>query len=420
VKSTVLVVVLLASACAAGAQQQLHWFKGNLHTHTLWSDGDDFPEMVVDWYKTRGYDFLALSDHNVLLEGEAWIKATNRAMATVTLPRYLRRFGSNWVETGEADGAAAVRLKTLGEFRGMFEQPGRFLLIPAEEITDRFSRWPIHLIASNLRELVPPQGGRSIREVLQRNIDAVIEQRERTGVPMIAHIAHPNFGWALTAEDMSQVKGGRFFEIYNGHAQVHNEGNATHAGTERMWDVINTARVAEHRDAPMWGLAVDDAHNYHRFSPSSHNAGRGWVQVRAAELTAERIIQSLERGDFYSSTGVRLKDMALRGNRIVIEIEGEPNVTYTTQFIGTRRPVDWRTTEVKDAKGHPLAVTPIPSKGVGAVLAEAKGLRPTFTFEGSELYVRAKIVSSKKKENGTSADETECAWTQPVLKPRER
>jgi len=24
------------------------WWKGNLHTHTFWSDGDDFPEMVAE------------------------------------------------------------------------------------------------------------------------------------------------------------------------------------------------------------------------------------------------------------------------------------------------------------------------------------------------------------------------------------
>jgi hypothetical protein len=42
------------------------WFKGNLHTHSLWSDGDDFPEMIADWYKQHGYHFLAISDHNVL------------------------------------------------------------------------------------------------------------------------------------------------------------------------------------------------------------------------------------------------------------------------------------------------------------------------------------------------------------------
>ena len=46
------------------------WYKGNLHTHTLWSDGDAPPEVTVSWYKNHGYDFLTLSDHNILSVGE--------------------------------------------------------------------------------------------------------------------------------------------------------------------------------------------------------------------------------------------------------------------------------------------------------------------------------------------------------------
>ncbi len=49
------------------------WFKGNLHTHSLWSDGNDFPEMICDWYQRAGYQFLALSDHNILSEGVKWM-----------------------------------------------------------------------------------------------------------------------------------------------------------------------------------------------------------------------------------------------------------------------------------------------------------------------------------------------------------
>src|SRR3954466_4543649 len=49
------------------------WFKGNLHTHSLWSDGNDYPEMIVDWYARHGYQFLALSDHNTLSQGPRWI-----------------------------------------------------------------------------------------------------------------------------------------------------------------------------------------------------------------------------------------------------------------------------------------------------------------------------------------------------------
>ena len=47
-----------------------HWFKGNLHTHTTQSDGLLSPEEAIAWYRERGYDFLALTDHWVLTAGE--------------------------------------------------------------------------------------------------------------------------------------------------------------------------------------------------------------------------------------------------------------------------------------------------------------------------------------------------------------
>src|SRR5687767_11689408 len=53
---------------------ELRWFKGNLHTHSLWSDGDDYPEMIADWYKRQGYHFLGISDHNVLQQGDRWLE----------------------------------------------------------------------------------------------------------------------------------------------------------------------------------------------------------------------------------------------------------------------------------------------------------------------------------------------------------
>ena len=61
----VAVAALLAVVPALARAQpeaQPRWWKGNLHTHSLWSDGDDFPEMIVAWYIDHGYDFLAISD----------------------------------------------------------------------------------------------------------------------------------------------------------------------------------------------------------------------------------------------------------------------------------------------------------------------------------------------------------------------
>src|SRR4051812_29621388 len=148
----------------ATAHAEPRWLKGNLHTHLLWSDGNDYPEMIVDWYARHGYQFLALSDHNVLAQGQKWMSVAeaNRRAKQDGLGRYRRRFGDSWVETRTEGDDLQVRLKPLGEYRALFEQAGRFLLIQGEEITDRFERKPIHMNATNVLELIQPQGGKSV------------------------------------------------------------------------------------------------------------------------------------------------------------------------------------------------------------------------------------------------------------------
>ncbi|MBC7366240.1 MAG: hypothetical protein H7343_05410 [Undibacterium sp.] len=95
------------------------WLKGNLHTHSRWSDGDDYPEMITDWYKREGYHFLAMSDHNVMAEGQWWFALKPPTVVAgqvvqhgggAVLEKYVARFGAEWVEQREVAGARAVRL----------------------------------------------------------------------------------------------------------------------------------------------------------------------------------------------------------------------------------------------------------------------------------------------------------------------
>jgi hypothetical protein len=409
---------LAAALVDAQLANQPRWWKGNLHTHSLWSDGDDYPEMIADWYKSRGYHFLALSDHNILSQGQRWIDAEKSRGGLQALEKYGRRYGPEWVEERDDDGRRMVRLKPLSEFRHLLEEPGRFLMIQSEEISDSFEKKPIHLNATNIRDYIPPQGGKSVVEVMQNNVNAVLEQREKTGQPMFPHLNHPNFHWAVTAEELAQVKGERFFEVYNGHPSVYNAGNERQAGTERMWDIILTQRLTELGLEPMYGVAVDDTHNYHVFEPKRSNAGRGWVVVRAARLTPESIVHAMEAGDFYASTGVRLKDVRREKHRLTVEIEPEAGVTYTTQFIGTRRDFDRRTEPVTGPDGQHLPVTRRYSADVGAVLAEAAGPTASYALKGDELYVRAKVISSKPRENPCPEGGPQTAWVQPLVPDR--
>ena len=405
----------LAAPNAAAADPAARWWKGNLHTHSLWSDGDDYPEMIADWYKTHGYHFLALSDHNILSDQERWVGIKKNRGGEPAFAKYLARFGPTGVDQREEAGELQVRLKKLSEFRGAFEEPGRFLMIQGEEITDRFLTAPIHINATNLRELIKPQGGRSVAEVMRNNVGAVLEQRKRTGVPMFAHVNHPNFGWALTAEELMQVENEQFFEVYNGHNLVRNEGSDIRAGTERIWDIVLTKRLGSGQPT-LYGMANDDSHNYHAGDPTKQSRpGRGWVMVRADTLSAEKIIASMEAGDFYASSGVFLSDVRRRSDAIEIEIEARPGVTYRTEFIGTRKGYDASSEPVLGKEGETLRTTRRYSKDVGAVLAAVEGPVAKYVFKGDEIYVRARVTSSAKKADGSSPGEFERAWTQPVV-----
>jgi len=397
--------VLAASTLSA---EDARWWKGNLHTHSLWSDGDDYPEMIANWYRGNGYHFLAISDHNVLAEGERWIHREKNAGGQRAFDKYLKHFGDGWVEHKVVKGVPQVRLKTFAEYKAKIAVPGSFLLMQSEELSDQFQGKPIHINVTNIKKQIPPQGGAGVAATMQKNIDAVLAQRKATGQPMFPHINHPNFGWAIQPADMIQLRGEQFFEVYNGHPAVNNYGDKEHLSTGQIWDVINAYRLGVHKLPLLLGLGTDDAHNYHDLAVGQSNTGRGWVMVRAESLTPESIIVAMERGDFYASSGVAVDDIRLAKGKYSFRIQPEKGVTYTTWFIGTRK--NFKSNNDL-AKRNSLKTA---QAGIGEILGQSQLLEPSYTFDGDELYVRAEIMSSKKMTNPYVAGEQERAWLQPV------
>lgn len=397
-----------------------YWWKGNLHTHTLWSDGDQFPEVATEWYYEHGYHFLALSDHNMLLQGKKWINPETNPLAQRgggmdVYELYRERFGDKWIETRRTENdELEVRLKPLNEVRALFEEPERFLMIDSEEITE--GRHSIHVNATNILEFIEPQTGETVEETIRLNMDAVMEQRQETGQEMLPHLNHPNFQHAVTAEDMALVENLRLFEIYNGHRGVLNFGDDDGAQSlDRIWDIVLTKRLSELDLGLVYAVAVDDAHHYENSTSDTARPGRGWVNVRARYLTPEHIIHALENGNFYASSGVSVQDVYSDGREYTVEVEPEERVEYTIRFIGTREGFNPANEPYIDAAGEVREDrTRIYSEDIGKILQESTGSKASFTFTGDELYVRAEVVSSKEKENYFVEGEREVAWLQPV------
>ncbi|HYF00074.1 MAG TPA: histidinol-phosphatase [Planctomycetota bacterium] len=389
------VMSTLGLLAAAAPAPEARWWRGNTHTHTLWSDGDAPPEMVAAWYKSNGYHFLVLSDHNVVAQAEKWRKV-GKEKGEVS-PQVVARLKDRAV-LRERDGVQEMRLRPLAEVRQEHEEAGRFIMIPGEEISDGVLeagvRKPIHHNSMNHTHLIPPAGGSTVREVLERTIAAVEAESKRSGKPVLVHLNHPNFHWGVTADDIAHVKGERFFEVYNGHRGVRNHGDAEHRSTEAIWDYVLALRLGKLGGPPLYGLATDDAHNYHQDRAQAvSSTGRGWIWVRAETLTPDAIVQALMAGDFYASSGVKLASIVRGPGVLSVQVEAEPGVTYKTRFIGTR-------------KG---------SEKIGEVLQETAGVEASYRLKGDELYVRAVVVSDRHHPNPYAPEDMESAWIQPLV-----
>lgn len=369
--------ILSIAGCKAQDQK---YYKGNLHTHSYWSDGDEFPEMIMDWYKNEGYDFVALSDHNIIAEGEKWKTTPKDSIYQAGFQEYLEQYGEDWVEYRKDSAGTHVKLKTLKEFRPLFEEKEKFMIFRAEEVTAYLDDKAVHMGAINVREVIQPQKGNTIVELIQNNLDAIKEQGERTGEPILQHLNHPNFTYAITAEDIMQLDGERFFEVFNGHPYVNNYGDSIHSSTEEMWDQVNIAYINNNKPI-MYGLATDDSHNYHKFGSKYSNAGRGWIMVKADSLTPISLIHNLEAGNFYSTTGVEMKKVDFKDNTIYLVIEPEEGISYQIQFIGAEK-----------------------NSFNSKVLKTVEGTQAKFKVPEDHLFVRAKVVSDKPKRTLTGKE----------------
>ena len=337
---------ILFLLAAAGLPAEPSWYKGNTHAHTkLCGHADSSPAAVAQWYHDHGYHFAVLSEHNRFID------------------------------------PATVKLE--GEVRD------DFLLVPGEEVTGRKT---IHTTALNIDRLVPWHFDHKERSgIIQQHVNAT---RAAGGTTILNH---PNFRWAVKAEDLLPVKNLHLFELYNGHPAVHNFGDAHHPSTEQQWDAMLTGGMR------VYGVASDDAHQFATWGNRHSNPGRGWVMVRADSLCADTLTEAMLAGEFYASSGVILKTV-VRGTG-TIEVEVDTDATDAE----LASPILLGTSVKAGRPGYEIAfIGP-----EGKVLHAESATRASFKAPEGAAYIRCKVTLRKHRKDGTVG--AYFAWTQPVF-----
>jgi hypothetical protein len=327
-----------AAAPAVTTTSGFGFLKGQLHAHTNRSGDSHTPPLeAARWYAARGYDFVVFTDHNRITEVQG---APLLVFAGVEVTQELETCGP----------------------------------------PDPEERCPLHVNAlfvdpARADGPLPPASSDRRADVYARGV-AIAAQ-----LGGLAQINHPNYHYGAGADLLVALsrQGARFVEIANLAVDSNNEGDAAHPSTEALWDAALT------QGATLLGVASDDAHHYDDAvevaarGEVAHTGDRGFVMVRATR-DAAAIRAALARGDFYSSSGVRLAALEVTPAALALAVAPATPGPCEISFIG---------------------------RG-GATLATERGPAARFPLPGAAGgYVRAVVTDAAGAR----------AWTQPVRVP---
>lgn len=447
----------------AGGATRKRWYKGNLHTHTFWSDGKAFPEEAVMWYKSRGYNFLGLSDHNLFQDDpDRWVGIIGDDEKDVmpewakNLPhRYCynakRRYFNDYIKAFPdavtrigADGKTEARLSTFAELSARFNAPGEFLLVADVEATrsveyadGRYHQ--LHMNYVNVPELLPSiaapgfvrrQKDKPLAEFLAEHARETAALAKKHARRPLFMLNHPIWTWYdVGPEVLVDTPEVHFFELCNGGSPFESADGLPADGldTDRFWDVVNAFRAR--RGQPLvYGIGTDDTHNYRGEKANMCIPGNAWSLVRAESLDAASLIEAMDRGDFVTCEGLELEDVAFDASAGRLEVAvGAGDVPRTVRFIVSKRDFDEKPTgkvtvrpaKHKDTMRFQREIAIYGDK-IGKVvktveIPAGEAARVEYALADDDLYVRARV-----EEKGATVSTAHlhpkglrCAWTQP-------
>jgi len=262
-------------------------FKANLHAHTTLSDGNLTPEQSVQAYREHGYQILALTDHEapylhhcfttedfLMLTGyEAYIRPSSECK--------LDRFGPE------------IHLNLFAK------DPDNLTIIGYDP---NFCKY----IPKEYADSLPRSRDLGSRRYTPDFIQEFIDTAKQNGY--LVSYNHPV--WSMErVEDVLNLSGCFSVEVFN-------TGSAMISGYEENMALYDALL----RRGKFWYLhGADDNHNVVPLDDPLSDSFGSWTMVIAPELNYQTIIDALERGNFYATTGPEIYELQICNGRVTLE-----------------------------------------------------------------------------------------------------
>ena len=253
-----------------------NWYKGNLHSHTVNSDGKLTPAESVKLFQDNGYHFLCLSEHDLYTDYRKEFDSPEFIIlpgleASAVL--FEKEDGIHRKKVHHIHGILGTELMQQKAVTPLFRHMERL------EVPVYYGEWDGAAVAQQLADELAARG-------------------------CITTYNHPV--WSRVEEREFVDTDGIFgLEIFN-----YNTVNESGTGYDTAhWDVMLRKGRRIH------GFASDDNHNEGLFD----DACGGYVWVKADGLTHDNIISALVEGNYYSSSGPEIYDWGIREGVVYVD-----------------------------------------------------------------------------------------------------
>lgn len=279
-------------------------YKANLHCHSVLSDGCRTPEELKAMYQSRGYDILAITDHERPVQHQA---LSEKDFLMLTGYECYIRPGSDGKYNAYAE---EVHLNLFAK------DPMNIKMICFNE---KYSRY---LMRDNAVSGLVRVGSEKPREFTISYINEYIRTAKEHGY--IVAYNHPY--WSMESEANILAYEGLFsVEMCNYSSWLINHLEYNAALYDKM--LRQGSRIFCH--------GSDDNHNnYPEGHPLSDSFG-SFTMIYPKEFTYSSVIEAMEQGNMYASMGPLFHRVSVDGNRLHIECS---DVAQAFLYTGSKSP----------------------------------------------------------------------------------
>ena len=257
---------------------KLNQYKANMHSHSTCSDGRLTPEQLKQAYKARGYSVFAFSDH-----------ITVREHNDLKDPEFLPLTSAELDVAEQGDNS--FNLRKAFHFNIISRDPEHFQQVKCD-----------------------------IKNFSISYINSVIKDAKEKNYFVTAN--HPN--WALFTEDeFLQIEGLDGFEIYN--CITANFGGALSFTPEIYLYLLRNGKQ-------IYPIGADDNHSFCMpFEHPNNDSFGGFTYILSDKLDYDSIINALDSGNMYCSTGPQIFEISAEDDEIFIKTSDVKQITILSE-----------------------------------------------------------------------------------------